>query len=162
MTLADTVLEKLASLSPAAAVRRTLSFADADTSTSVRLEVERLEALGCQLWEVGVTRSAGSPPCEGGVGGVAAWAKRVAEAVTGLMEPLKVLEVDLVHGQAVLRSETPTQRGDECFYYEVVLSQAGIATLRRYRGAKLPAKREQVSFVLTREALGKVVQDLAA
>jgi hypothetical protein len=33
--------------------------------------------------------------------------------------------------------------------------------LRRYHNTKQPGRREQVSFVLTREALAKLVEDLA-
>jgi hypothetical protein len=157
MTLADTLLQKLANLSPAAAVRRTLSFVDSHTSTSVRVEVERLEALGCELWEVGVTRAAHRLQSEG----LAAWAGRVADKVTGLMEPLKLFEVDEHRGQALLRSESPAQKAEDLHYYEVLLHKTGAATLRRYHNTKQPGKREQVSFVLTREALAKLVEDLA-
>ena len=160
MTLADTLLEKLNKLSPDATVRRTLSFLDPSTATAVRLEVDMLDALGCQLWEIAVTRS----PSEAArlqSGGLATWARRVADEVTGLLEPLKLLEVDDLRGQALLRSESPAQRSDDLYYYEVLLHKTGAATLRRFHNTKTPGKREQVSFVLTREALGKVVGDLA-
>ena len=160
MTLADTLLEKLSKLSPDASVRRTLSFLDPATSTSVRLEVDRLEALGCELWEVGVTRAPGEAHGLQSVG-LASWAHRIADRVSGLMEPLKIFEVDDLRGQALLRSEQPAAKSDDLFYYEVLLQKTGAATLRRYHTTRQPAKREQVRFVLTREALGKIVEDLA-
>jgi len=154
MTLADTLLEKLAKLSPAAAVRRTLSFADQATSTSVRVEVERLEAVGCELWEVGVAHRLHSV-------GLGAWALRVADRVTGLLEPLKVVEVDNLRGQALLRSESPAQRECDLHYYEVLLQNSGAAILRRFHATKSPGPRAQVPFAMTREALAKLVADLA-
>ena len=160
MTLADTLLEKLNRLSPDATVRRTLSFLDPTTATAVRLEVDMLDALGCQLWEVAVTRSPSEANRLQSVG-LGVWACRVADEVTGLLEPLKVLEVDDARGQALLRSESPAQKSDDLFYYEVLLNKTGAATLRRFHNTKTPGKREQVSFVVTREALGKVVGDLA-
>jgi hypothetical protein len=156
MTLADTLLEKLAELSPAAAVRRTLSFSDPATSTSVRVEVERLEAVGCELWEVGIACSA-HPLQSVNLG---AWAQRVADRVTGLLEPLKVVEFDNLRGQALLRSESPAQKDCDLHYYEVLLLKSGAAGLRRYHATKSPGPREQIPFAMTREALAKLVNDL--
>ena len=161
MTLADTLLEKLNRLSPDATVRRTLSFLDPTTATAVRLEVDMLDALGCQLWELAVTRSPREADRLQSVG-LAGWACRVADEVTGILEPLKVVEVDDLRGQALLRSDEPAQKSDDLYYYEVLLHKTGAATLRRYHNTKKPGKREQVSFVVTREALAKVVEDLAA
>jgi hypothetical protein len=47
-------------------------------------------------------------------------------------------------------------------YYEVVLQRTGVATVRRYKGSLQLAKRERIGFVLTQEALAKLVLDLAA
>jgi hypothetical protein len=155
MTLADTLLEKLNKLSTDATVRRTLSFHDAAAAAAVRVEVDRLDALGCQLWEIAVKADRLQSVS------LAERAQRVADEITGLLEPLKVHEVDDARGQALLRSESPAQKSDDLFYYEVLLHNTGAATLRRYHNTKTPGKREQVSFVLTKEALGKVVEDLA-
>jgi len=78
------------------------------------------------------------------------------------MEPLAVLEVDVMRNEALLRSDTPAERADKLFYYECLLSGTGPATLRRHQNTRLPGSwREQVAFALTHEALAKVAADLA-
>jgi hypothetical protein len=158
MTLDDTLLEKLASWRPAPG-RQPFAVLDSDSQAAVQLTVDRLDELGCRLWEASVTRS---PQAAAREPSLKAWAERVAARVTGLLEPLKLIEVDDNLGQALLRSDGPAAKGNDLFYYEVVLHRTGAAFVRRYRGSRLPTKREQVSFVLTREALAKLVKDLAA
>jgi hypothetical protein len=78
------------------------------------------------------------------------------------LEPLKVVEVDAVKGEALLRSSEPAQRGDKLFYYEVLLKGTHAAQVRRYQAlAEGIGRREQVAFALTQEALTKLVGDLA-
>jgi hypothetical protein len=77
------------------------------------------------------------------------------------MEPLKVIEVDSVGKQAQLRSESPLERGDKRFYYELLLSGLGVATLRRYQTDSGNGKRAQTTFALTHEALAKLAGDVA-
>jgi hypothetical protein len=60
-----------------------------------------------------------------------AWADRLAAKLTYLMEPLVVLEVDPVAGEAELRSQSPTARGDLRAYYEVRLNKTGTLRLSR-------------------------------
>jgi hypothetical protein len=87
----------------------------------------------------------------------------VADRATGLLEDLKVVEVDRPRGQALLRSEAPVSRGEDLFYYEVLLTATGAANLRRYSAPNQgPGKREQVAFALTHEALAKLSRDLTA
>ena len=58
-----------------------------------------------------------------------AWADRLAARVTYLMEPLVVLELDPVAGEAELRSQSPTARGELNAYYEVRLNTSGTLAL---------------------------------
>ncbi len=158
MTLDDTLLEKLANWKPPGDGRHTFAFLDPESGTSAQIAVDRLDALSCQLWEIGLARSARATANEPSLG---AWAQRVADKVTGLMEPLKVIEVDADRGQALLRSEAPSQKGDDLNYYEVLLHRTGSASVRRYKGSRQPVQRQQAGFVLTREALAKLVRDIA-
>jgi len=158
MTLANTLLEKLSSWTHPGEGRQAFAFLDPATGVTVNLAVDRLEALSCQLWEASVTRPA-SAVAKGPA--LADWAAHVAAEATGLLEPLKVVEVDAAHGHALLRSDEPAEKRDDLFYYEVLLQQTGVAFVRRYRGSRQPIKREQVSFILTREALAKLVEDIA-
>jgi hypothetical protein len=153
MTLDETLLQKLSDWKPAGEGRQPLAFEDASTATSVRVQIERRDALSCQLWQVGVTRRAGEAD-------LTAWAKRMADRVTGLLEPLSLHEVDAARGVAVLRSEAPAAKNDDRFYYELTLHRTGETHLRRWKGSSKPVPRQQVAFTLTNEALAKLAADL--
>lgn len=157
MTL-DAMLPKLSDWRPDNDGRHVFTHHDDAMGAAVHLTVDRQESLGCQLWEVAVTRAPASMPSDTLVG----WAKRIAARVTGLLEPLQLLEADETHGMALLRSNKPAARDEDLYYYEVVLTKAGSATVRRYRGSKQPVQREQVGFTLTHEAVAKLAGDLAA
>jgi hypothetical protein len=159
MSLAATVQAKLADWRPSDG-RQTLHFTDEPTGWAVSLTADRSDELGCKLWEMSVRRGS-AKPLDGAQ--LQAWADRVAGRATGLMEPLKVVEVDPLRGEALLRSDEPSQKSEQLFYYEVLLKNMGDATVRRYQASHLPAtKREQVGYALTHEAVGKLVGDLTA
>src|SRR5262245_24193278 len=89
---------------------------------------ERAETVGGLFQELKVT---------GGVADVTAAelterAVSAAQRITGLLEPLKVYEVDAGQGLAVLRSMTPATDGDLIRYYELLLRGKSAAELRRY------------------------------
>jgi hypothetical protein len=157
MTLDETVLQKLADWRPSAG-RQTLNLPTAGSGWNVALTADRHDELGSLVWELILNRAAAAP--DNSLGG---WADRVAGRVTGLMEPLKVVEVDAARGEALLRSEEPGRRGGKVFYYEVLLKGVTSVSLRRYQAAPNgTGKREQVAFALTNEALAKLVADLTA
>ncbi|MCS7047306.1 MAG: hypothetical protein NZO58_13185, partial [Gemmataceae bacterium] len=96
-------------------------------------------------------------------GTVEDWAKRVVQRVTGLLEPLAIIEIDAGKEEAMLRSAQPAKRGDKLFYYEVRLRHLAQATVRRFEASHEPGqKRRQISFTLTHEALAKLVGDIVA
>jgi hypothetical protein len=154
MTLENTLLERLSEWQPRPG-RQELSVTDPAIGWSVTLTADRSDVLGCLLWEVALQRATA-------VADLAGWAGRVSERASGLMEPLKVVEVDGERQQAQLRSEEPLQRADKRFYYEVVLGAGGSAVLRRFQAATNHTRREQVTFALTHEALAKLVGDVTA
>jgi len=124
---------------------------------SVSVTGDRSDVLGCLVWELAVRRTAEAPAGET----LRGWADRMASRVVGLLEPLKVHEIDPEKNVGLLRSVAPAQRGEHVFYYEVVLSGTGSATLRRYQASRDgQGRREQVAFALTHEALAKVAADL--
>ncbi|HLJ93157.1 MAG TPA: hypothetical protein VKU02_08200 [Gemmataceae bacterium] len=157
MILDETVLRKVAEWQPPRGSRQTLVVPDEGSGWAVTLTADRNDELSSALWEVHLQRTAAAPAAVTLEG----WAKGVAERVTGLLETLHVLEIDIQRREALLRSVEPTQRGDERFYYEVLLQGTQAASARRYRAHPGGARREQVAFVLTHEALAKFVRDLA-
>src|SRR5262249_27367176 len=91
------------------------------------------------------------------------WAERVARQTTGLLEQIKVLEIDELRNEALLRSETPSTRKGKRLYYEVLLQGTNLAWLRRYEAdANGNGKREQVAFALTNDGLAKLAEDMTA
>ena len=154
MSLENTLLEKLADWRPDG--RQPLVVPG--EPWAVCLTADRSDQVGCLMWELTLRRC---PPAASAT--LQAWAERVAGRVTGLLEPLKLLEVDTLRDEALLRSEEPARRGERVFYYELLLKGRGEALLRRYHGAHHgQARREQVAFALTHEALAKLVADLTA
>ena len=157
MSLAETLLEKLADWRPPG--RQTLAVAPEGAGWTVAVTADRCDEVGCLLWELTLRRT--SPPAGGW--SVGAWAERAAGRVTGLLEPLEVLEVDTLRDEALLRSDEPAHRGEQLFYYELLLKGSGEALLRRFQAAPNgQARRQQVTFALTHEALAKLASDLAA
>ena len=145
MTLENMLLERLSEWR-VSGVRQDLHIAADGWATTVT--ADRGDEVGCLVWELNIRRdgSAGTD--------VKTWASAAAQRVTGLLEPLKIVEIDNTRNEAQLRSETPTQRGDKRFYYELLLRGNATAMLRRYQA------REQTAFALTHEVLAKLAADV--
>lgn len=159
MTLDEILPRKLSDWRPAN--RATLPLTDEGGGWSAALTADRCDALGCLVWDLTLRRTAGALAAD--ASGLRAWADRVASRTTGLLEPLAVVEVDAERLEAQLRSGQPTQRNGKSAYYEVLLRAAGEINVRRYQTAQTAnARREQVAFALTHEALAKLASDLTA
>jgi hypothetical protein len=158
MTLDETLLRKL-SETPAAEGRHTLTVPDEVSGWVATLTLDRRDDVACVLWEMALRRLA-TPPAAGAA--LEDWADRVTGRVTGLLEPLAVVEVDAQRNEALLRSHEPTRRGEALSYYEVLLKGTREAVARRYKGARNGDRRQQVAFTLTHEVLAKFAADLAA
>ncbi len=154
MTLENTVRQKLSDWRPPAG-RQELTVVGG--GASLTLTADRCEELGCLVWELAVHRTA--PPGET----LRAWANRIVQRVTGLLEPLKVLEIDEQRNEGLLRSDKALARGDKLAYTEVLLKGTRDALLRRYQAdPNGNGHRKQVAFALTHEALAKLAGDLTA
>ena len=93
---------------------------DLDTGWTVAVTADSADTVGCRLTELAVTRPAPAKPAT--AADLKQWAGRTVARVTGLLEPLKLIEVDAARSEAVLRSETPAQRGTSVEYYELLLA----------------------------------------
>jgi len=157
MNLAETVLQKIANWRPAGDKRQALLIPDGGSGWAVELQADRCDELGCRVWEITLRRTRKT---EVQALTLQAWADRAAKRVTGLLEGLRVVEVDPGRNEALLRSDTPTSREQRVSYFEILLRGTKSATLRRFRAYQEPGHhREQVSFPLTHEALAKAVAD---
>jgi hypothetical protein len=134
---------------------------DQGAGWSVALTADRADELGCLVWEMTLRRS--EPLPGGDAVALRAWGDRIAGRARGLLESLKVIEVDAERDEAILRSDAPAEKGEDRYYYEVHLKGTGRADVRRYRGSlAATGKREQISFALTHEALARLAADVTA
>jgi len=125
---------------------------------NVALRPDAQDALSCALWDVTVER-----PSWGRVGDPHAWGEQICRKVTGLLEPLKLVEVDAGKQIALLRSAEPTPHDSGLDYHEVELHGTNRATVRRFRGFhEAGKKREQIPFAVTYEALAQLIGGITA
>ena len=153
MTLEETLLQNLADWRFDNG-RQTLTVAHPESGWTTAVVADCGDRVGCRLWEVNLSRPEASPSAD-----LKTRAERLAGRATGLMEPLRLIEVDVQGDTALLRSAAPQKRGDDLFYYEVLLRSAG-AGVRRYQSSTQSGARQQVAFPLTHEALAKLGADL--
>jgi hypothetical protein len=156
MTLDEQLLQKLAKWRPDSG-RQTLDVSDPATGWTVRLTADCVDQIGSRLHSLGLSRTT---PLEGV--SLRDRAEALAARVTGLMEPLRLIEVDTPRNTALLRSEAPGERGDDLYYYEILLQGDGGSQLHRYQASHQSHTRQAVPFSLTHEVLGKLVSDLTA
>jgi hypothetical protein len=160
MTLAKTVLQKLSNWKHSGSERSSLVVGGEGAGWAVTIVADRADELGCRAWELTCQRLTG--PMTADVAALSAWAQRVASRVTGLLEPLRVVEVEAQRLVAQLRSQSPIARDEQEYYHEVLLHGAGTASVRRYQAATPGQPRQQVAFAVTHEALAKLAGDLTA
>jgi hypothetical protein len=158
MTLNETLLQKLAEWRRPRDGRHTLPVADETSGWAVNLTVDRYDDLSCALWEITVQRT--KTPAATNTLTLENWAKGIAAKVTGLLEPLQVVEIDPQRAEALIRSNQPTRRGEALYYYELLLKGTRQALVRRYQAPKQDGRREQIPFTLTHEVLAKFAADL--
>ncbi len=111
------------------------------------------DKIGAEITELTVERATPGP------GSVKSWADSFAGSNTGLLEPLKVQEVDAGRDQALIRSSPPSKQDGATDYYEVKLHGTQKASVKRYRSAE-SGKRDDIPFTLTHEGIGKLVDGL--
>jgi hypothetical protein len=86
----------------------------------------------------------------------------IERRITYLLEGFRLIELDETNVVAQIRSFTPHKKGEEKFYYEVLLPHGMSATFSRYRLSRQAENRELVPCHLTRETFERLVDDLAA
>src|SRR5688572_19075190 len=85
---------------------------------TITVFADKTDSLSCALTELTVAK--GSPIADD----LETWATRVAAKATGLLEPLRLIEVDRPLNKALLRSEAPSIKDGKSFYYELLLERA--------------------------------------
>lgn len=156
--IAEALVQKLADWRPEGTGPHTFA-APLETGWEVAIAADTAESLGCRATELTVRRPAGPNPT---AAELTQWADRSAKRITGLLEPLKLIEVDAGRSEALLRSDPPASRGPRVQYYELRLRGTHEAKLQRYQGDRAGGRREAIPFALTHEAIAKLADDLIA
>ncbi|HEX4590554.1 MAG TPA: hypothetical protein VH120_11525 [Gemmataceae bacterium] len=160
MTHDDALLNRLSEWRPEGAGPHSFGHTR-ENGWTVHATAESTDTVGCRLTELAVGRPAPEKPAT--AADLKKWGGRIAGRVTGLLEPLKLIEVDAARSEAVLRSEAPASRGTSVEYYEVLLRGRQSASLKRYKASRAGSgKRRAVPFALTHEAIAKIADDLTA
>jgi hypothetical protein len=159
MTLDAMVLQRIADWRPSGTGRELLSIQDPSSGWIVQLVSDRQAEFSIALWEMEIRWSGNlaTNPLQA----LTQWARHVSN-LSGLLESVPIVEIDHQRIQALLRSTEPAQRDGHGFYYEILLEADRGASVRRYQCAKPGIRREQVAFVLTHEALAKLVREVVA
>lgn len=157
MIPAEMILEKLSDWRPTGPGPHHLQLELGRPGTSATLSAAQTDTFSVLLTEIIMTtgQPATCPAAE-----LTQHAVEIAARVTGLVEPLKVYEVDSHQSKALLRSAMPTERGGKLYYYELTLTGKHLANLKRYHVGKSGGAREAVSFPLTHEAVAMVIGEV--
>ena len=157
MTLTERLLPKLSDWRPQGTGRHALTVNAPEVGWSANLIADKTDTLSCLVWELTLARTGEAP--EGLT--LRNWAEGVAARATGLLEPLRLLEVDADRNEALLRSDAPAKKGARVAYYEVRLFGLDRAEVRRFQASRTESGRDQIAFALTHEVLAKLVGDVA-
>jgi hypothetical protein len=156
--IAEALVQKLADWRPEEAGPHSF-VAPLENSWEIAIVADTAESLGCRATELTMRRPAGPNPT---AAELTQWADRSARRITGLLEPLKLIEVDAGRSEALLRSDPPASRGPRVQYYELRLRGTHEAKLHRYQADRTGGRREAIPFALTHEAIAKLADDLIA
>lgn len=149
------LLTTLNELKASGAFPQRLLLRDASVSATIEMDVQQMDKLSVELTMLRVS------PEQAPKENLRDRATLLANRVTGLMEKLAAIEIDEARGEALLRSDTPAAQESSRTYYELLLQRTGVTTLNRYQGSMVKTGRKETGFTLTREALAKLIRDLA-
>lgn len=158
MNLADTLLPKLTDWQPVGEGRHSASIALPESGWTVQATAEQVDKIGGKWTELRATRSA---PASTDGEGFAKHVRSAAGRVSGLLEPLRTIEIEKSEQVAILRSDVPASQGDRVSYYEARLKGLGEVSVQRYQASRSGGEpREAVPFTLTHEVTAKLIDDL--
>lgn len=155
MTIAESLETKLGSWKPNGTGPHSQLLGLPEHGWTAHISAERADSLGCSLLEFDLFRDREAPKALTTKG----WGEAICHRVTGLLEPLKLIECDAEADQTIIRSDRVTAKAGANHYYELKLDGTNKASLRRYAG-KPGEGRHQIPFTLTHEALAKLTEDI--
>jgi len=158
MTLAETLQPRLDGWAPSGRGRHSWTEAFPEAGWTIHLAADKNDSLSTLVWEMTLVRRNDAPANFT----LKAWADGIAARVSGLREDVRVIEIDDIANEALLRSDDPTRKGELASYYELRLTGLTQAVLRRFQAnTTTHARREQVPFAVTHEVLADVASQIA-
>ena len=154
MSHTNSLLKTLSELKASGAFPQRLLLRDPSVAATIEMDVHQLDSLSIQLSMLRVS------PQQSTKVTLNEKAADLSQRITGLMEKLSVIEIDDSRGEALLRSDSPVANEEQRLYYELLAQRQGVTTLHRYQGSILRSHRKEVPFILTREAMAKLITDL--
>src|SRR5947209_13098258 len=113
MTLDEPLLTRLADWRPAGPGPHGFRSGLARPGWSLTATADQADALSCRLTELTVDGPAPQPACTAAA--LTQRADRLPRRVTGLLEPLRLTEVDAARPEAQLRRGQPVAHGDQLY-----------------------------------------------
>lgn len=158
MTIAETLQQKLGDWKPVGEDRHWLSIDLGHNDWVISIEADRVESLGTLFHQIDLHQT----PSKQLTPDVLENASRsIANRVTGLLEDLKLIEIDQLKGIAIIRSDKPKNRDDHVEFYQLTLTKDNHIAIQRFKASRhSPAHREQIHFALTHEVVAKMIEDI--
>jgi len=128
-----------------------------DAEQQLEVDLASVDRLSCAIREIRLTlpELAGQP-----FERLTAWADRLCQRITYLMERLAPLEVFPQESEVLVRSSPPDRRPGRIDYYEVLIRDGGRLAVQRYRRAQESDTRERIDWHLTHDMAERLVDDL--
>ena len=154
MTYGDLLLESLKAKSPEGNSRIHYPVDIVDSEVEIHADICEVDRFGCQIESLHLHRL--GPPDEN----LSTRAHHLTDQATYLFENLHLVECEPERERALVRSATVQNSGDSVGYYEADMhgDEVDFARFARNRRER---RREKIPFVLTKEAMARLVDDLA-
>jgi hypothetical protein len=152
MTYGNLLLESLKTKSPKGNSRIHYPVDIVDSDVEIHADICEVDRFGCQI-ECFHLRRLGDPDEI-----LSTRAHHLTDQATYLFENLRLVECEPERERALVRSATVQNAGNSIGYYEADLhgDQVDFARFVRSRGHR----REKIPFILTKEAMARLVDDL--
>jgi hypothetical protein len=128
-----------------------------DHGPAVEVDFTEVDSLSCAFRELRISADElKAAPLDA----LKAWADRLCERVTYLLEHMGPLEIDAEAQSILVRSTPPTKDASRTSFYEMLVKAPGVVSLRRYVRESATPDRQPVDIHVTNEVFLKLVCDI--
>ncbi len=159
MNAIDQIHQQLDALGPQADfIGGSHSLQASDESVQITCELTALGSLGCAFGHLTIESDS---LADASMKRIQEISTTLAKKLTYLLEPVAPIESDAEGCVVQLRSQPPHRVENSHAYYELLVRRGGTISLRRFtKSGGTP--REEVPASVTREVLGRLLDDLVA